>query len=94
MRAFLETISPANARRQDHQAAAGRPRATTTRACRSPSPSRSSPRCRPTGLPVWYVVAKDEGHGFQKKTNTDYMRVVLIEFMRQYLLGEGAVAAK
>ena len=45
------------------------------------------------GVPVWYVVAKDEGHGFQKKTNTDYMRVVQIEFMRQYLLG-GEAAAK
>ena len=45
------------------------------------------------GVPVWYVVAKNEGHGFQKKTNTDYMRLVQIEFMRQYLLkGEDAAA--
>lgn len=41
------------------------------------------------GKPVWYVVAKDEGHGFQKKTNTDYLRVVQTEFMRRFLLGDG-----
>jgi len=41
-------------------------------------------------VPVWYLVAKDEGHGFQKKSNTDYQRAVLFEFMRRYLLGEKA----
>ena len=40
------------------------------------------------GVPVWYLVAKDEGHGFGKKTNTDYQRAVLFEFMRRYLIGE------
>ncbi|MDX1999392.1 MAG: prolyl oligopeptidase family serine peptidase [Thermoanaerobaculia bacterium] len=39
------------------------------------------------GKPVWYVVAADEGHGFQKKSNADYLRVVLTEFMRRHLLG-------
>src|SRR4029079_3139641 len=41
-------------------------------------------------VPVWYVVAKDEGHGFRKKSNTDYMRIVLFEFMKRNLLGEPA----
>jgi dipeptidyl aminopeptidase/acylaminoacyl peptidase len=41
------------------------------------------------GVPVWYIVAKDEGHGFQKKSNTDYQRAVLVRFMEEYLLGEG-----
>ena len=44
------------------------------------------------GAPVWYVVGKDEGHGFQKKVNTDYMRAVLVEFIRQHLLGGEASA--
>ncbi|HEX3128813.1 MAG TPA: prolyl oligopeptidase family serine peptidase [Thermoanaerobaculia bacterium] len=39
------------------------------------------------GVPVWYLVGKDEGHGFQKKGNSDYQRVVLMTFIRQYLLG-------
>ena len=37
-------------------------------------------------MPVWYVVAADEGHGFTKKSNADYMRAVLFEFVRTYLL--------
>ena len=45
------------------------------------------------GVPVWYLVGKDEGHGFQKKTNTDYQRAVLVRFMREFLLGEGKTAS-
>ncbi|HZF09430.1 MAG TPA: prolyl oligopeptidase family serine peptidase [Thermoanaerobaculia bacterium] len=41
------------------------------------------------GVPVWYVLGKNEGHGFQKKENTDYLREVVIEFIRRYLLGNG-----
>lgn len=41
------------------------------------------------GVPVWYVVGKDEGHGFQKKANSDYLRAVSIEFVKKYLLGAG-----
>ena len=44
------------------------------------------------GVPVWYLVGKDEGHGFQKKTNTDYQRAVLVRFMKEFLLGEGTAA--
>jgi len=40
------------------------------------------------GVPVWYLVAKDEGHGFNKKSNSDYQRAVLFEFVRRFLLGE------
>jgi dipeptidyl aminopeptidase/acylaminoacyl peptidase len=46
------------------------------------------------GVPTWYVVAKNEGHGFQKKENVDYLREVLLEFMRRYLLGNGTEAAE
>ncbi|HEV7519173.1 MAG TPA: prolyl oligopeptidase family serine peptidase [Thermoanaerobaculia bacterium] len=45
------------------------------------------------GVPTWYVVAKNEGHGFQKKENVDYLRQVLLEFMRRYLLGNGTEGA-
>lgn len=37
-------------------------------------------------VPVWYIVAKDEGHGFAKKTNADYLRLAWIEFIRRFLL--------
>jgi dipeptidyl aminopeptidase/acylaminoacyl peptidase len=38
------------------------------------------------GTPVWFVVAKDEGHGFQKKANQDYQFYATVEFLQQYLL--------
>jgi dipeptidyl aminopeptidase/acylaminoacyl peptidase len=41
------------------------------------------------GVPVWYVVAMDEGHGFRKKKNADYLRLVWIEFIERHLLGGG-----
>lgn len=43
---------------------------------------------RAQGTPVWYLVAKDEGHGFQKKANVDYQFYATVMFMRQYLLKE------
>ena len=45
------------------------------------------------GVPVWYLRAKDEGHGFAKKGNSDFQRAVLFEFVRRFLLGEGGEAA-
>jgi dipeptidyl aminopeptidase/acylaminoacyl peptidase len=41
------------------------------------------------GTPVWYLVAKDEGHGFRKKNNRDFLFYAQILFVRQFLLGEG-----
>ena len=38
------------------------------------------------GTPVWYILAKDEGHGYQKKQNQDYQFYVMVEFLQQYLL--------
>jgi len=38
------------------------------------------------GTPVWYLMAKDEGHGFRKKPNQDYQFYATVEFLKQYLL--------
>ncbi len=38
------------------------------------------------GTPVWYIMAKDEGHGYQKKANQDYAFFADIMFLQQYLL--------
>ena len=38
--------------------------------------------------PVWYLMAKDEGHGFRKKGNADFQFYATIIFVRQHLLGE------
>lgn len=44
------------------------------------------------GVPVWYVVGLNEGHGFAKKPNQDYQQAVEVQFLRSYLLGEGAAS--
>jgi len=38
------------------------------------------------GNTVWYLEAKNEGHGFRKKENVDYQRLAVIKFMQEYLL--------
>jgi dipeptidyl aminopeptidase/acylaminoacyl peptidase len=38
------------------------------------------------GGAVWYLIGKNEGHGFQKKANQDYQFYATIAFMQEYLL--------
>jgi dipeptidyl aminopeptidase/acylaminoacyl peptidase len=38
------------------------------------------------GTAVWYLLAKDEGHGFAKKKNADYQFYSMVQFMRAHLL--------
>ncbi len=38
------------------------------------------------GTPVWYMTANDEGHGFGKKANADYLFYSGIDFFNTYLL--------
>jgi dipeptidyl aminopeptidase/acylaminoacyl peptidase len=41
---------------------------------------------RGAGQAVWYLLAKDEGHGFQKKANRDAMMAAVLAFWKQHLL--------
>jgi dipeptidyl aminopeptidase/acylaminoacyl peptidase len=36
--------------------------------------------------PVWYLMAKDEGHGFAKKRNADFQFYATVAFMQRFLL--------
>lgn len=38
------------------------------------------------GGQVWYLLAKDEGHGFQKKRNADHVFYSTVLFVQEYLL--------
>lgn len=87
MRAFLESIAPvhrADRIRRPLLVAAGAndPRVPVTES------DQIAAAVAANHVPVWYVVAKDEGHGFQKKANTDYLRAVQLAFVKRYLLGE------
>jgi dipeptidyl aminopeptidase/acylaminoacyl peptidase len=41
---------------------------------------------RGKGGPVWYLLAEDEGHGFAKKRNQDYLFYATVAFMQAHLL--------
>ncbi|MBB1060787.1 S9 family peptidase [Marilutibacter spongiae] len=43
---------------------------------------------RGNGQPVWYLLFDDEGHGFRKKTNSDYFTAATVLFWQQHLLDE------
>ncbi|MEQ8821877.1 MAG: alpha/beta fold hydrolase [Sumerlaeia bacterium] len=56
---------------------------------------------RGQGLPVWYFLATNEGHGFRKKENRNAFEAVVVQFLREHLLpvsnepigGEGVESA-
>src|SRR5215210_901544 len=87
MRSFLEGIAPAN-----RASKITKPLLVTQGANDPRVPLAESNQIvaavKSNGVPVWYVVAKDEGHGFAKKGNSDYQRAVVFEFVRRFLLGE------
>jgi dipeptidyl aminopeptidase/acylaminoacyl peptidase len=41
---------------------------------------------RKNNTPVWYLMAKDEGHGFAKKPNADFQFYATIKFVQEFLL--------
>ena len=45
-------------------------------------------KVRGNGGDVWYLLFKDEGHGFAKKTNKDYYDAASMLFWRKHLLDE------
>ena len=40
------------------------------------------------GVPVWYVLANNEGHGFSRKANRDYLTAVTAQFLKTRLLAD------
>jgi dipeptidyl aminopeptidase/acylaminoacyl peptidase len=44
-------------------------------------------RVKQNNSPVWYLMARDEGHGFRRKSNADFQFYATILFIKQYLLG-------
>jgi len=93
MRAFLEKIAPMNnidKIRKPMMVVAGRndPRVPVSES------NQIAAALRQQGTPVWYMVASDEGHGYQKKANADYEFYASIAFLQKYLLDQAnAVAA-
>jgi len=47
-------------------------------------------RVRKNGTPLWYLMAKDEGHGFAKKNNADFQFYATVTFVKTFLLGDAS----
>jgi dipeptidyl aminopeptidase/acylaminoacyl peptidase len=45
------------------------------------------------GAPLWYLIAKDEGHGFGRKPNTDFLFSAWALFVQTYLVEAGKASA-
>ena len=43
-------------------------------------------KVRQNGTPVWYLMAKDEGHGFAKKKNATFQLYSTVMFIQRYLI--------
>jgi dipeptidyl aminopeptidase/acylaminoacyl peptidase len=85
MREFLERIAPMNnveKIKKPMMVVAGKndPRVPVTES------DQIVAALKKQGTPVWYVMAKDEGHGFQKKVNADFQFYATVEFLQEYLL--------
>jgi dipeptidyl aminopeptidase/acylaminoacyl peptidase len=87
MRAFLEGIAPAKRAGKITKPLLVSQGANDPRVPLSES-DQIVKAVRSNGVPVWYLVARDEGHGFNKKSNSDFQRAVVFEFVRRFLLGE------
>jgi dipeptidyl aminopeptidase/acylaminoacyl peptidase len=85
MRAFLTRISPVN-------------NAQKVRAPLLVVHGRNDPRvpyteaeqivaaARKNNVPVWYLLADNEGHGFARKANADFLFYAMIAFVEETLL--------
>jgi dipeptidyl aminopeptidase/acylaminoacyl peptidase len=40
---------------------------------------------RKNGVPVWYLLADNEGHGYARKANVDFLFYAMIEFLQTYV---------
>ena len=85
MRAFLESIAPANKAKNITKplfviAGANDPRVPASESAQMVAVVRKN------GTPVWWLLGKDEGHGFAKKKNLDYQFYATVEFVKEFLL--------
>ena len=85
MRAFLESISPNN-----HVEKIRKPLLVMQGLNDPRVPASESEQIvkalREAGGTAWYLLAKDEGHGFRKKANRDLAFQVTVQFLQEYLL--------
>jgi len=85
MHEFLESIAPANKAKNITKplfviAGQNDPRVPASESAQMVQVVRQN------GTPVWWLLAKDEGHGFAKKKNRDFQFYATVMFVKEYLL--------
>ena len=85
MHEFLESIAPANKARNITKplfvvAGQNDPRVPASESAQMVEIVRKN------STPVWWLLGKDEGHGFAKKKNRDYQFYATVEFIKEFLL--------
>ena len=85
MRAFMERIAPVNNAQRIGKplfVVQGKndPRVPASEALQIVEKARGN------NAPVWFLMANDEGHGFAKKENADFLFYAMVMFMREFLL--------
>ena len=85
MRAFLERISPLNQVEKITSPMLISQGLNDPRVPASES-EQIVEALRERNVPVWYVLARDEGHGFRKKVNRDYLMAATALFLERHLL--------
>jgi dipeptidyl aminopeptidase/acylaminoacyl peptidase len=91
MRAYLEKIAPLNNSEKIRKpvfAVVGKndPRVPWTES------RQMLDKLKNNGIPTWFLMANDEGHGYAKKKNQDFQFYATIMFVRTFLLGEGSAS--
>jgi dipeptidyl aminopeptidase/acylaminoacyl peptidase len=49
-------------------------------------------KLKDNGITPWFLMANDEGHGYAKKKNQDFLFYATVMFVREYLLGQDVSA--
>jgi len=85
MRAFLDSISPLT-----HAERIAKP-LLVAQGENDPRVPASEARAivaslKRRGEPVWFILAKDEGHGFARKPNADFLFCAMVQFLQDTLL--------
>jgi len=85
MREFLERIAPLNNARNITKPLFVVQGMNDPRVPRTESEQMVA-AVRKNRTPVWYLMAKDEGHGFNKKSNQDFQFYATVLFIQEHLL--------
>ena len=85
MRAYLEDIAPLN-----HAAEIRKPLGLVVGKKDPRVPFAEAEQmeraAQDNGIPVWFLMAENEGHGFAIKRNNDFLFYTIVNFVQRFLL--------